>query len=107
MPKMLCYMKATIKNLKKALRESAEAHNVEYKNWSDEGQIGIHSESIPVVADVKMILESFYGERCSDLYETGYGYTTVYLYDFMDDESREVDLTLLTMALPYDCKLWE
>lgn len=93
-------MKATIANLKKALKACAKAHNVEYKSWPADGQIGIHSETVPVVADVKMIIEAFYGDFArNELVETGYGYTTVFLYDTMNTKN-DVDETLLKLALP-------
>ena len=93
-------MKATISNLKKALKACAKAHNVEFKNWAADGQVGIGSETVPVVSDVRMILEAFYGVVYGLMYEVGWGFVTVYLYDFMNNKSKEVNETLLQLAIP-------
>lgn len=98
-------MKATIANLKKALKACAKAHNVEFKNWTADGQVGVHSETIPVVADVKMIIEAFYGNKArNELVDTGWGYTTIYLYSTMNTKN-DVDETLLKLALPAGTEL--
>jgi len=90
-------MKPAIALLKRALKACACAHNVEYSDWSDEdGQFGIRSESVPVVSDVRMICEAFYGS--ASMVETGWGYTNVFLdaCPFRD----ELDEAALKMALP-------
>ena len=95
-------MKANLENLKKALKACAEAHQAEFCDWSeDELQIAVKSETVPVVSDVKMICEAFYGS--SSMVEVGWGYTNV----FCDaaEMLSEVDETLLRMALPYGCTL--
>ena len=89
-------MKANIENLKKALQLCAEAHKVEFCDWSEDGQFGLKSESVPVVNDVKMIAEAFYGLGNADV-ETDWGYTTIWLSeDFLD----EVGEFTLALALP-------
>ena len=93
-------MKATIANLKKALKACAYAHGVEYKWWRDDEQITLNSEDVPVVSDVRMIVESFYGaDEVPGLVETGWGCTTVYLFDDMNTK-KDVDEQLLALALP-------
>lgn len=98
-------MKATLENLRKALKASAQAHNAEYQDWEDEGQIGIRSETPATVNDIRMILEAFYGSAGVRLCDVGYGYTTVYIYDFMEDPGRNVNEGLLGLALPHGTKL--
>lgn len=95
-------MKANLENLKKALKACAEAHQAEFCDWSeDELQIAVKSETVPVVSDVRMICEAFYGSSC--MVEVGWGYTNV----FCDatEMLSEVDEKLLRMALPYGCTL--
>lgn len=92
-------MKANLTNLRKALRMSARAHNVEFCDWADECQLGIHSEAVPVLADVQMILDSFFGRH--DMIETGWGYITIWLEEFMWGNKAEVNEMLLRLALPY------
>ena len=96
-------MKATIKNLKKALKACAKAHNCDFEDWSEDGEFGLHSTTVPVVADVRMILESFYGTH--EMCEVAAGFTSVELYDYMDDKKRDVDELTLSLALPYGTKL--
>lgn len=89
-------MKPTIDLLKKALRECAKAHRAGFSDRTEDEQIGIASESVPTVNDIRMICESFYGH--SRMIETGWGYTTVYLD--CDEMLDELDETKLRMALP-------
>lgn len=89
-------MKANIENLKKALQVCAKAHNAEFCDWSDEGQLAIHSDTVSVVNDVKMIAESFFGGNAD--VETDWGYVNVWLSDeYLDD----VDEVKLSLAMPY------
>ena len=89
-------MKANVENLKKALQLCAEAHKVEFCDWSDEGQLALKSEDVPVLSDVKMIAEAFYGYGNTDV-ETDWGYTTLWIHsDFLE----EVDEDVLSLALP-------
>ena len=94
-------MEPTIELMKKALRSCADAHHVEYKEWTEEQQIGIHSESVPLVSDVRMICEAFCGN--TRMVETGWGYTTLYLDDVIF--LPEVDETSLRLALPIGTQL--
>lgn len=96
-------MKATVKNLDKALKACAKAHKVDYKWWKEDGQITLHADSIPVIADVVMIVESFYGSA-NGIVETNFGYTTVWLYNDMDTEN-DVNESLMYMALPFGTKI--
>lgn len=95
-------MKATLEILKKALGACAKAHRAELCDWSEyDRQIAIKSESVPVVADVRMICEAFYGN--SSMVEVGWGYTNVY-----EDEApmlSEVDGQKLRLALPHGTEL--
>lgn len=97
-------MKATIKNLKKALKACAKAHNCEFEDYSDEGQFLVCSETPATICDVRMILDSFYGSH--DAAEnSGWGSITIWLDESMDNNGREVDEVTLAMALPYGTKL--
>lgn len=98
-------MKANLRNLKKALRACANAHGVEFKWWRNDGQITLKSQDIPVLSDVRMIVEAFYGRQNVDgIVESGYGYTTVWIYAGMDSNG-EVDEQLLSLALPYGTEI--
>lgn len=93
-------MKANLTNLRKALKASAKAHNAHFRNWSSEGQLGIDKETVPVISDVKMICQAFFGH--SGMVETGWGYTTVWLNE---PYLTEVDEATLQFALPYGTKI--
>lgn len=93
-------MKANLTNLRKALKASADAHNVDFHWWRNDGQITLRSEAVPVLADVQMICRAFYGH--DSMVETGYGYTIVWLGDGFMENVNEVTLAL---ALPYGTKL--
>ena len=89
-------MKANIENLIKAVKLCAEAHKAEFCDWSEDGQLGIKSDSVATLADVKMICDAFFGKGNHDV-ETDWGYTTIWLgEDFLD----EVNEFTLSMALP-------
>lgn len=96
-------MKPTIDLLRKALKKCAEAHKVQCEDWPEDGQLGIKSESVPVVADVKSICRAFCGE--ANVTETAWGYVTVHLDDAEYAFLPEVDETLLKMSLPYGTEL--
>ena len=96
-------------NLIKALKACAKAHNANFADWTDEGQIGIEKECIPVFSDVQSILRAFYKPQYT-LPEMGWGYVTAYIYGeewCNDDGSVEttflpvVDEMTLGMALPF------
>lgn len=93
-------MKANLTNLRKALKASAEAHNVEYHWWRNDGQITLKSESVPVLADVRMICDAFYGHH--DMVDTDFGYTIVWLGDGFREYVDEISLAF---ALPAGTKL--
>ena len=89
-------MKEFIEKLKKAVRECAKAHGVEFCDWSEESQLAVKSESVPVLADMQMICDAFFGShRCI---EVGWGYTNI-IYD-ETTPLPEIDESLLKMALP-------
>lgn len=95
-------MKPSLDLLKKALKACAKAHGAEFKDWSrDDNQLGIKSESVPVVADVRSICQALYG-HCA-MIEVGWGYTVVFLDEakFLD----EADENLLRMSLPSGTEL--
>ena len=98
-------MKATIANLKKALKACASAHNIEFHYWRDDNNVTLHSDVLPVYADVKMIVESFYGEGAMDCVETAWGFTIVWLDCEVMDTKRAVNEDLMYLALPYGTKL--
>ena len=97
-------IKPCIENILIALEACAKAHNSDFENWIDEGQVGIKSETIPTYADVKSIVRAFYNDEYADEVEIGWGYITVYLYDEVAFR-EEVDEMTLMMALPYGIKL--
>ena len=88
-------MKANLSNLKDALQKCATAHHAKFCDWSDEDQLAIDKTNVPIVADVRMICEAFFG-TFSPLDED-FGYTVVWLQvPFL----HEVNEQLLRMALP-------
>lgn len=88
-------MEANIENLKQAMQRCAKAHGAQFCDWSDEDQLAIDKANVPVMADVRMICEAFFG-TFSPLDEDG-GYTVVWLgMPFL----KEVNEQLLNMALP-------
>lgn len=96
-------IKSCEENLIKSLKACAEAHNAEFEDWREEGQVGIHKESVPVLADVRAILSAFYPAEYA-LPDYGYGYITAYLYG--DEAYRpKVDEMTLLMALPFGVEI--
>lgn len=94
-------MKEFLEILKNAVRECADAHSVEFCDWSEESQLAVKSESVPVVADMMTICEAFFGSH--QCIEIGWGYTTI-----MYDEATplpEINEELLMMALPAGTKI--
>lgn len=88
-------MKANIENLKQAMQRCAKAHGAQFCDWSDEDQLAIDKANVPVMVDVRMICEAFFG-TFSPLDED-WGYTVVWLgMPFL----KEVNEQLLNMALP-------
>ena len=89
-------MNEIIEKLKEAVRQCANAHSVEFCDWSTESQLAVKSESVPVLADMQMICDAFFGShRCI---EVGWGYTNI-IYD-ETAPLPEIDENLLKMALP-------
>lgn len=99
-----------VENVITALRATAKAHNAEFEDWTDEGQVGIAKECVPVFADVQSILCAFYKPEYT-LPDMGYGYITAYIYgdecynddteDYENPFLDEVDVETLALALPY------
>lgn len=88
-------MKANLENLKEAMQKCATAHGAKFCDWSDEDQLAIDKANVPVMADVRMICEAFFG-TFSPLDED-WGCTVVWLgTPFL----HEVNEQLLAMALP-------
>ena len=88
-------MKANLENLKEALQRCATAHHAKFCDWSDEDQLAIDKTNVPVMADVMMICEAFFGTF--SLIDEDCGYTVVWLDTPF---KQEVDEQLLNMALP-------
>lgn len=85
-------------NLVLYLQKVAQAHNVPFEDWREgDYQVGIKSESVPVVADIKSVVESF-ALNPRGCVEVGWGYTVVFLDEIMYRDS--VDSRLLSMSLP-------
>ena len=97
-------MKANITNLKKALEACANAHNAEYSDWSDEGQLGVWSVTPGTICDVRMILTAFFGDDYAADVDENIGCITIWLDESMDGKN-DVDETTLALALPYGTKL--
>lgn len=88
-------MEANLENLKQAMQRCAKAHGAQFCDWSDEDQLAIDKANVPVMADVRMICEAFFG-TFSPLDED-WGNTVVWLgTPFL----KEVNEQLLNMALP-------
>ena len=98
-------MKANIKTLKRVLKKVAEAHHCEFKDWSDEGQLGIHSETPATICDVHLVLDGFFGNHHAS--EVGYGYINVWLDESMDTDRTisAIDMRTIRMALPSGTRL--
>ena len=97
------------RNLILALKACAKAHNANFCDWRDEGQVGIEKECVPVFADVQSILRAFYKSEFT-LPDSEWGYTTAYIYgeEFYNEDGSvdtpflpEVNEMILSMALPY------
>ena len=102
-------MKANIQNLKSVLSLCAQAHKCEYKDYSSMHEIALFSATIPLVADVRMILDAFYGTHPCDCYPIEvyalFGCTSINLYPTMDTDSEVKDPQLLSLALPHGTDL--
>lgn len=98
-------MKACIKNLKRVLRLCADAHNCDFDDWSDEGQLGVWSITPATICDVQLVLDSFYGNHDAIEVSSDVGCTTIWLDEDMDKGDRDVDMMSLSLALPYGTEL--
>jgi hypothetical protein len=99
-------MIANIANLKKVLQKCAKAHNCDFEDCSDEGQLLVCSETPATICDVQMILDGFYGNhRAAE--NSGWGSVTVWLDESMDSGRTigPTDMRTIRMALPYGTKL--
>lgn len=94
-------MKATLENLKKALRACANAHKARYFDWKEDEQFAIKSETVPIIADIRTILQAFFGK--TTMLEVEFGYSNVYLDDCTF--GGNVDEEMLKFALPAGAKL--
>ena len=95
-------MKANLSNLIKALQACAKAHNAEFEDWSDEGQLGVWSTTPGTICDVRMICEAFFGTKEPAEVSDSVNCITVWTgYDFLP----KVNEQLMYMALPYGTKL--
>ena len=94
-------MKATLENLKKALRTCANAHKAQYYDWKEDEQFAIKSETVPIIADIRTILQAFFGK--ATMLEVEFGYSNVYLDDCTF--GGNVDEEMLKFALPAGAKL--
>ena len=83
------------------LRKVADAHGVEFiDKMADEYQVLLKSESVPVLSDVKSVIEAFcYGVNRGSV-ECDWGYITVYMYELRGLYRDEVDMNALEKALP-------
>lgn len=95
-------MKATRKLLVKALDASAKAHKVEGEHFADEGQYGVYGTTVPIISDVRMICEAFFG-KTSMIEVIDDFCITIYMYE--EKLQKQVNEDLLQIALPYGTKL--
>ena len=90
-------VKPTESLLRDCIKACAEAHGIKFFDWSkNDLQMAVQGDSVPVVADMQMIVSSFYGSRsplCVD-----FGYCNVFMDELPFQES--LDLDNLRMALP-------
>lgn len=95
-------IKCCEENLVIALRACAKAHNANFCDYRDEGQVGIDKDNVPTQSDMRSILNAFVKEEFADI-DTSFGYTIAYLYD-ETAYRKEVNEFMLKLALPYNCK---
>lgn len=91
------------KKLINALIKCAKAHKVKWKLYDDDPddvQFAVMSTKMPLVADLQMIAEAFFGHSSGIVHvDNSWGYADVLLDYFpMLDEPND---DLLKMALPY------
>lgn len=94
-------MKANIENLVKVVAMCAKAHNVTFEDLSKEDdRIDVHSDSAPVLFDMMMIADAFFTCGSEGVAVKLWGYTTI-LYPMDEYWRDEVDMDILSLALPY------
>jgi len=99
-------MKANIATLKRVLKKCAKAHNCDFEDYSDEGQLLVCSETPATICDVHLILDGFYGNHKAAEHN-GWGSVAVWLDESMDSGRTltKFDMKTVRMALPYGTKL--
>lgn len=95
-------MKPTLELLCKALSICAEAHGAQFRHYSEDFQCNITSNTVPTLADVQAICDSFYGQH--GMIDADFGITV-----FFDEAefADHVDEALLYSALPVGTRLEE
>lgn len=95
------------KKLINALIKCAKAHKVEWKLYdedADDVQFAVMSTKLPLVADLRMIAEAFFGRSSGIVHvDNSWGYADVLLDYF--PMLKEPNEELLVMALPRGTKL--
>ena len=95
------------KKIIKALEICAKAHKVEFNLYDEDPndvQFAVMSTKIPLVADMRMIAEAFYGRSSGIVHvDNSWGYAD-FLLDYFPMLDK-VDEQTLAMALPAGTKL--
>ena len=95
-------MKATRKLLVKALDACSKAHKVEGEHFADEGKYSVYGATVPIISDVRMICEAFFGK--TTMVEVIDDFCiTIYMYE--EKLLKQVNEDLLVLALPYGTKI--
>ncbi len=76
------------------MKKCAEAHKANFFDYSQDGQLCIDGDSVPLVADVRLIASAFFGAADVD---SEWGFTTLWIHEF----KKDVTMEQLRMALPY------
>lgn len=91
-------MEVTKELLINALTVSAKAHGAECELFEEDGQFGIYSAKVPLVADIRMICQALFGH--SNMLETNTSFDCITVYLNEDKFLKEANEELLKMALP-------
>ena len=95
------------KRLIEALKKCAEAHRVEFTLYDDDPndtQFAVMSTKVPLVADMEMIADAFYGRHSGIVHvDNSWGYSD-FLLDYFPLLPK-VDEETLKLALPYGTSL--
>ena len=99
-------MKANIKTLKRVLEKVAKAHNCDFEDYSDEGQLLVCSETPATICDVHLVLDGFFGNHKAAEH-SGWGSVTIWLDESMDSNRTisAIDRRTIRMALPSGTRL--